>query len=268
MRPLSTRVALALLLVATMLGCQPSSDRSASIVPLAPDPRAPRDERFLTWGTSVTIADVPRAVLSASKFVQPPPDITNDGAQRRIGVPIPAEFKDAGWIILEAIATRDAATTSIRNWPVPRTQAGHTFSSAVLDERIPPGGTPGVRLYPVPDLATRDVDTPEVTVPAHAVLQAGMGLEPVSWDSTVIPVDMTVSVVAGGNATVLHTTRIDVHKPEQRQWVDLEVPLDDLAGKTVRFRFAARPSVGPSAVPSLPVWAEPVVIDKNLIGTP
>ena len=268
MRPLSKGVVLALPLVAAMLGCGTSSDRSASIVPLAPDPHAPRDERFLTWGTSVTIADVPRAVLSASKFIQPPPEITTDGAQRRIAVPIPAEFKDTGWIILETIATHDATSKSIRNWPVPRMQAGHTFSSAVLEEFVPPGATPGVRLYPVPDLAMRDVDTSEVTVPAHAVLQVGMGLEPVSWDSTIIPVDMTVSIVAGGNATVLRTTRIDAHKPEQRRWVDLEVPLDDLAGKTVRFRFAARPFVGPTAVPSLPVWAEPVVIDKNLIGTP
>jgi hypothetical protein len=266
MHPISRRAgALAVALLAVALGCggQPSGG-SPDVIQLVPDPQAPRDERFLTWGATVTIADVPRTTLSASKAHTPPPDVTQGQGPRQMSFLIPAEFKDVAWIVLESIATRDGSTRTIRAWPVANTQAGGTFAVGVTEPRLGPGDTPGVRLLPVPDLATRDVETAEVTIPEHAVFQAGIGIETGSWDATAIPVDMTVSTVAGETATVLGTTRIDIRRPEHRRWTDLSIPLDALAGRTVRLRFSARPAVGPSAVPILPVWAEPIIADPRL----
>jgi hypothetical protein len=43
--------------------------------------------------------------------------------------------------------------------------------------------------------------------------------------------------------------------------VDATIPLDALAGQTVRFRFTARPSFGRARRPVLPLWADPTIVD-------
>jgi hypothetical protein len=248
------------------LGCGGQSSRPFAAIPVTVDPHAPRDERFLVWGGTVAVDGLVRTVLSASRAVMPPAQVTHPGAQQQVTFPIPAEMKAASWIVLEAVVTRDDTTSMIRSWPVAGTQAGGTYSIGLLDEQVGPGGQPGVRLHPAPDLATRDVDTAEVTVPEHAVLQVGMALEQASWPSTTSPIDMRVSAVTPDGITALGTTQLDVRRPEQRQWIDVTIPLDAVAGRTVRLRFAARPSIGPTAVPSLPVWAEPMIVDARLVG--
>jgi hypothetical protein len=77
---------------------------------------------------------------------------------------------------------------------------------------------------------------------------------------------MRVSAVAPDGVTALGATQLDVRRPEHRQWVDVTIPLDAVAGRTVRLRFAARPIVGPTTVPALPVWTEPTIVDARLVG--
>jgi hypothetical protein len=268
MRPTRRRVvALAFAALVAAAGC---GERSSMLpfepIVLAPDTKAPRDERFLLWGQRVEIGGLPRFALSSAKPVMPPAEITASPAgQRRVSVEIPAEYAGVPWAVYELVTLVDGAVTPVRVWPITGRQAKTTYGVGVTEARVGPGGTPGVRLWPIPDLAARDVDTAELRVPAGAALQVGLGLEPASWDTTIVPVDMTVSSVEGGTATVLRTTRLDVHRPENRQWVETTIPLDRLAGRTVRFRFSARPSVGPSAVPSLPVWAEPRIVDARRV---
>lgn len=265
MRPSPSALAMIALSLAA-LGCGGEPSGRFAATPVALDPQARHDERFLVWGGTVAIGGLERTVLSASKSVVPPAEVTREGDQHRITSTIPADLRPAGWIILEAFATRDGTTSFIRSIPGPSTQAGTAISLAVPDAKVGPGGRPGVRLYPAPDLASRDVDSVAVRVPAHAVLQVGMALEQASWQTTAIPLDMTVSAVVDDQVTVLGTTRLDANRPEQRQWVDVTIPLEPVAGRSVRLRFAARPIVGPTNVPSLPVWAEPTIVDARLVG--
>jgi hypothetical protein len=270
MRPTLLRViALAAALVTAGCGDRPPSDEPFAAMPLVPDAKTPRDERFLVWGETVTIAGVSRPTLSSAKSVMPPPEITatNEGGQRQVGVRVPAEFADVPSAVFELVTRHDTTITPTRMWPISRRQAGVQYSVNVVEARVAPGGTPAVRLWPVPDLAARDVDSAEVRIPPHAVLEVGIGIEPASWDTTVMPVDMTVSTIAGGTASVLRTTRIDVRRPESQRWTDLSIPLDELAGRTVRFRFSARPMIGPSTVVTLPVWAEPTIVDARHVGS-
>jgi hypothetical protein len=249
---------------AALAACGDSSYAPSGPTRLVPDAKAPRDERFLVWGEAVTIAGVSRRVLSSSKSVMPSADITGaSDAQRRVTVRIPPEFSAVPWAVYELVTLVDDRVMPVRVWPISGRQAGSTYGAGVIAERVPPGGTPGVRLWPVPDLAARDVETEDVRVPADAVLKLAVGLEPPSWDTTVMPVDMVVSTVEGGTATALSTTRLDVRKPEHQRWVDVVVPLDALAGRSVRFRFSARPVAGGTAAPSLPVWAEPTIVDVH-----
>jgi hypothetical protein len=257
--------ALAVALVAAALGCGGSAEQPFTLIPLVPDPKATHDERFLVWEGVVTIGDVPRPVLSASKVIAVAPEIAQ-GNERQMRVSIPEELKGVAWIVLESTTMRDGVTSMVRSWPVIGRQAGGTYPVSIVPERLGPGGQPGVRLWPVPDLALRDVETAAIAVQPHTVLQVGAGIEPVSWDSTAVPIDMTVSSVDDGKAKALRTIRIDPRKPENRQWVDISIPLDDVAGRTVRFRFSARAMIGPSTVPSLPVWAEPMMVDASLAG--
>ena len=130
------------------------------------------------------------------------------------------------------------------------------------EQRIQSDETPAVRLWPIPDLASRDVETGDVVVPPRTALQLGVGLEPITWDTTVLPIDMTVTAVgANGAITPLKTITLNAREKEHQKWVDVTIPLHALAGQTVRFRFTARPSMGPTAVATLPLWADPTIVD-------
>jgi hypothetical protein len=154
----------------------------------------------------------------------------------------------------------------MRSWPVSGALAGGTYDALIVDARVPPGGRTGVLVWPVPDLAMRDVTTRGVVVPARAVLRVAAGLEAASWPSTVTPLDMTITAIADGAETPLRAVRVDPRRPGGRAWIDLAVPLDALAGRTARFRFASRPIVGPTAVPALPVWSAPEIVDARTPG--
>jgi hypothetical protein len=235
---------------------------TAGSLRLVPDAQAPRDERFLAWGGTVDIDGVSRRVLSAAKPVLPPTEIlpAEPGGQRRVNVRIPDDFKPLPWAVYELVTLVGDQVKPVRVWPITGRQAGSTYAAAVTEARVDPNGKPAVRLWPVPDLASRDVDTAEVRVPDQGLLRVGIGLEPASWDTTIVPVDMTVSSVEGQTVTALSTTRLEVRRPDHRRWVDVAVPLDALAGRTVRFRFSSRPLAGGTAAPSLPVWAEPTIV--------
>ena len=96
---------------------------------------------------------------------------------------------------------------------------------------------------------------------ARATLDVGMAIEPVIWSGAFMPIDMTVTAIVDGKEILLHTTRIDPRRPQDRHWLDASIALDLVAGRTVRLRFSARPILGPTAIPTLPVWADPTIVD-------
>jgi hypothetical protein len=255
----SPRVAVLLAASALLatVGCGGGSLSDDGPIALAPDWSVPRDERFLSWGEAVAIGDERRTAFSSSKAVMPPAEITApEGQGRRVGTRIPLEMKDVAWFVFESTTTRGGTTTMMRSWPVVGARAGQSFAVGIVEERLGPDGIPGIRIWPCPDLASRDVETAAVAVPPHAELRVAMGIERASWDSTVVPLDMRVTALADGKEIPIGSTRLDPRKPELRRWVDTAFPLDAVGGRTVRFRFSARPMLGPTTIASLPVWAD------------
>jgi hypothetical protein len=255
-------VLLALVLAAVVTGCG-DGRRSAASEPirLVGDPGIKRDAPFLTWGSIVTIGDVPRPVLSASQAIAPPADLLpGESGVRKLRAQIPPDWSQIPWLVFETTLTKDGTTRMMRSWPVTGRVAGTSYEAYVTENKVGPGDTPGIRLWPVPDLASRDVETGNVTIPADAVLEVGLGLEPITWDTNVIPLVMTVTAIGDGRETVLSTTDVDVRRPEHKAWIDVQVPLGALAGRTVRLRFATRPKLGPTALCALPIWADPTIV--------
>lgn len=113
----------------------------------------------------------------------------------------------------------------------------------------------------MPDLRARDVTTQPVAVPAGARLRFAVGVEEAAWHVDSAPIEMTVTALLdGGGAREIYRRRLDPHRVEaDRNWFDADVPLDELAGMTVRFRFASRPVLRDDPRSSLPLWGDPTV---------
>lgn len=259
------RALLCALVAVAALGC---GDHAATTIGnfdpirLIGDPGIDRTKPFLAWGGVVTVSDVPRPVISSAIPYAPPSEVkTNEAGNRTVRATIPAELAAVPWVVFETVTTKAGKSTTMRYWPVTARQAGIAYEVGLIEAAVG-GGTPSIRVWPVPDVATRDVETGPITVPAHAVLEVGVALEQISWDTTIMPLDMKVEAVVDGKTQPLHTERLDVRKPENRRWVDLRVPLDSVAGKSVHFRFSARPTMGPTGVVSLPVWADPTIVPE------
>jgi hypothetical protein len=258
------------LLAASVAGC---GGRAGELpIHLVDDPKIRRDVPFVTWGEVVSLDGQPRQVFSSVPPLTPPTEIVAEPlAARMLRAPVPPTVAGLPWLVYEIVAVRGDAMRMLRSWPgSPAKLAGKPYEGYVPEDKIKPDEMPAVRLWPIPDLASRDVETGDVVVPPHAALQLGVGIQPASFDSTFLPIDMTVSAVgAGGASTTLKTIRMDPRVPAQRKWVDVAIPLEALAGKTVRFKFTARSSMGATAVPTLPLWADPTLVDAaNVTGAP
>jgi hypothetical protein len=255
------RFLLLALLAASVAGC---GGRSSDLpIHLVDDPKVRRDVPFVTWGGIVALDGDPRQVLSSAVPVMPASELLpQPEGPRKIRAQIPPSFGALPWLAYELVATHGDGMRTLRSWPVIGGLAGKTHEISLPESRIKPDETPAVRLWPIPDLASRDVETGDVVVPAHTALKLGVGLEPITLDSTIQPIDMTVTAVAAGGATIpLKTIRLNTRARENRKWVDATIPLDALAGQTVRFQFMARPSLGATDIPTLPLWADPTIVD-------
>ena len=219
-----------------------------------------REGPFLVWGTPVTIAGDTRPVLSTVKPLVPPVEVVTGPNPEffHLRVVLPEVLKVVPWLVLESVALREGTAKMMRSWPVPGGIAGTRYDVAIVKQRLG-DATAAVHLWPCPDLATRDVETGELTIPPHAALTTAIGLEPATFDTSFIPVAMTVAAVADGAETVLRTTTLESRFARQG-WTNVTVPLDALAGRTVRLRFRARPTVGPTQVLTLPLWADPTIV--------
>ena len=254
-----------LLLLATILGVAGGlaacgDHQRRHVVRLVGDPGIKRDDPMLAYGEAITIDGVPRPVISASKPIVPPSEETWTQGHR-VGATIPPELAAVPWMMFATTVTRNGTTSVMRWLPVPSRQAGGHFEYGVVDDRVGPDGTVGIMLWPVPDLAKRDVETSELTIPAHARLDVGVAVEPQTRIGTALPIAMTVTAIAGTEAIVLHTVEVDPRREPDRGWKDVSISLTPVAGRTVRLRFSSRPVVGPTAMLGLPLWADPTIID-------
>jgi hypothetical protein len=248
------------LLVASVAGCGSRSDLPIHLVD---DPKVRRDDPFVKWGDVVFLGNVPRKVLSSAATVMPPSEVLpQPEGPRKVRAQIPPSFRALPWLLFETVATRGDTMRKLRSWPVTAKQAGTTYEVFVTETKIKPDETPAIRLWPIPDLASRDVETGDYVIPSHAALELGVGLEPISVDSSFFPIDMTVSAVAAdGTSTPLRTIQLNPRDKAHQKWVDATIPLDVVAGQRVRFRFTARATMGSMAAASLPLWADPTIVD-------
>jgi hypothetical protein len=255
------RFALLALVAASLAGC---GDRTPGLpIHLVDDPGIRRDVPFVTFGGIVFMDGVPRPVLSSATPTLPGSEIVPQPVgPRKVRAQIPPSFGALPWLSYEVVAARGDTMRMLRSWPVTGRVAGTTYEVNVNEARVQAGETPAVRLWPIPDLASRDVETGDVVVPPHAALQLGVGIEPITWDTTSQPIDMTVTAVAADGAPKpLKTIQLNTRDKAHHKWVDATIPLDALAGQTVRFRFTARPTMGPTAIATLPLWADPTIVD-------
>jgi arylsulfatase A-like enzyme len=109
--------------------------------------------------------------------------------------------------------------------------------------------------------AERDVTTAPVAIPDGARLRLATGVQRAAAQVDSAPIDMAViALLEDGGARELHRKRLDPSRvPEDRRWHEVEIPLDAVAGRTVRFRFASRPVEPGDGRVSLPVWGDPTV---------
>lgn len=255
-----------MLVIAVAFGVASCNGSRPGQIALVVDPGEHRDETFQQWNVPVDIQGEVRVALSASKPQIIDHELTDTEVpnQKMMLGTIPASFKAVPLVILGPANVANGVPAPIRVWPIIGGQMGKPFRFPLEVTRVTPGGKASVVVWPVPALASRDIRTQPVTVPSRAVLRVGMGLESACWPVMLAPVDLIVSAVDETGAEVqVGSTTLNAYKPEARQWVDQEFSLDALAGKTMRFRFAARMTAPEQIQYALPVFSEPRIGDAD-----
>src|SRR5262245_47024597 len=154
------RALLFALVAAAAVGCggKDATTNGFDPIRLVGDPGIDRTKPFLAWGAVVTIAEVPRPVLSAAIPFAPAAEVkTNADGFRTIRATIPPETSVLPWVLFETATTTKGKTKTMRDWPVTGKQAGVPYEVGLVDAAVGPEGVPSIRVWPVPDLQTRDV---------------------------------------------------------------------------------------------------------------
>ncbi len=226
-----------------------------SVAPLAPG---------LAGGAYVEIGGEPRPALSS---VTGTPAPCTWRADDPVAVcTAPADTVSTPWHFVRLVRKLDdgrVVTSPPVALPGDAPDRVHRIGPLPVDERT--GVTfMGAAVSAAPELASRDLTSDPVVVPPDAVLTVAFGIEPPAWTPDAAPVRFTVTAIGdGGHETPLFEQTLDpVRRPEDRRWIEPRVPLAALAGKAVRFRFAARAVAGGDArmTASLPLWSEPALL--------
>jgi arylsulfatase A-like enzyme len=121
-----------------------------------------------------------------------------------------------------------------------------------------------VEAHRAPSLPARDVVTPPVVVPPGGVLRFAIGVEEIAWRAGGPALEFSLVASRDGAEDEVFRRHVDPAGMEtDRQWRDAQVDVSHLAGETVRWRFQARRADGAAAGSSLPVWADPILLDPS-----
>jgi hypothetical protein len=115
-----------------------------------------------------------------------------------------------------------------------------------------------------PSLGGRTVLALPVEVPEGARLQTAVGIHPNRWSHPDAPwADFAVSVVENGERRVVYERRLwPGPRPEDRDWLDVDVPLDEWAGQRVTLEFSAETNAASAQTLQQAGWALPrLVVD-------
>jgi arylsulfatase A-like enzyme len=255
------RAALAAL-ATVVAACTASYDRSPAWPPLAIGVRL-ADVTPGATPTRVYLGDESRLVLSASREIELPPGFwgvdTDHPGQVFYRIKLPPELELAPRVVIQVESIEPARHVTFKPYLVK--PADGTLVSVPAPRAATRGKVLGVRATArvVPDLATRDLVTEPIAIPAGATLSTAIGVEPAMWIMQVSPLTFQVTAIDGeGHETVVKETRLDPFGwPLHRRWIEWRIDLGALAGRTVRLRFAVSAKADDA---SLPVWADPTIL--------
>jgi arylsulfatase A-like enzyme len=246
-------------------GRAPEQTLLTPVVRFTEDPAIVRPETGLDFGGHVTIAGESRPVLSASRSVSlllTSENLPSEGT-RSYRVALPEALRAAPRVLVEPAIERDNRWDRQTVALVRPAIDGSSFDVALRFGGVRPGKATRVQVTAraAPDLATRDVVTGKIAVPAGAVLEFAAGVEEPAWTADSPPLELTVTALDGDHETSLYRRRVHPGGVESdRRWIGEHLDLGTLAGRIVRLRFAARAADGADAAISLPVWADPILL--------
>ncbi|MEW6268178.1 MAG: sulfatase-like hydrolase/transferase [Thermodesulfobacteriota bacterium] len=249
------------------------------------------DERLET-GAPRTLDEVSHPVLTAAKPFRPALSCTPEtpgGPPPVCEATAPRTLPDAPATILawsppgrseldvDALAGAAATTPDPARDVSPAAEEPSSLAPAqtVVSRLVPP--PPGARveplgqleayfakLYRVPPLDERTIQSRHFEVPPDAVLRLSYGVEESAWWIDSAPVEFRIVVErASGEQSVLRRTLDPARREEHRRWFEVDVDLSDLAGERVRLRFLTAPAEDGDARPSLPVWGDPRLLGRS-----
>lgn len=247
-------VLLALLVGAVLSGCRSKAAENLEVRYRLLDKVAdPADDR-LEQGPHAVVNDIARPVFSTSRSLPVDlrcPRLPPGSRERTVKCEAhPTEEIAAQWAIVE---TRFSTTKRL----CPGFEEGAAPCRVLMARGTRPTGS--ARL--IPKLAQRDVHTESIEVPPGAVLRFAIAVEEDVWSLDSAPVEFKVTAVEGASRREVFRRALDPSRvAADRRWFSESIDLGALGGTTVSFAFSAAPTSPHDDRPSLPLWADPVVL--------
>ena len=235
---------------------------AASLIPIArfvDDPAIARPADVpLDWGGYVTIGNVAQPVLSSARSI-PARILAADALPVGTRGTSHARLPRALAAVEEVLVVPALTIAGVRQpFPAVRWRPARAGLTVDLGARLYVSDLKWVvsaTAHALPELRRRDVETGPLPIPDDAVLTFALGIEEAAMSQG--PVEFVASALDGDREVELHRQALDPANRADRDWRAVRVDLRPLAGKTVRFRFAARAAAGRQ---SLPVWGDPTVL--------
>ena len=255
LRPRTALRVLTVLAAASLAACGREIPTPVARLAEAPAAASPA----LEPGRYAMVDEVSRPVLSAPRvFHVAHACAANVGlAPGTCSVTVPAEAAAAPLLLLEITlyAERGEKEGRVERVLVP------TPPNGVLP--LPRGMRPHqirrVELRGVPPFESADRTAGPFAIPAGAVLRFSIALDEAMRAVAPGAVAFEVSAVDVEGERKLFERVIDPASPDARAWIDAEVSLDQLRGRTMSLRFRARAVAKGSVPAAFPLWGDPTV---------
>jgi hypothetical protein len=223
------------------------------------DATAATGSAALEPGRYVLVDEVSRPVLSAPRVFRPTP-VCAPGVGLAPGpctVAVPAEAAAAPTLLVEI--SHFAAHGEKEG------RVGRILVPTPHDAQLPlPPGTRRqairrIEVRGVPPLEAADRTTQPFEVPPGAVLRLALALDPSMREITKTKVTFEVSAADADGERPLLSRTLDPALAADHGWIEAEVPLDALQGRSVTLRFRARASGDAAQPAAFPLWGDPTV---------
>ncbi|MBY0280323.1 sulfatase [Candidatus Binatia bacterium] len=207
-------------------------------------------------GGYVLVDEVSRPVLNAPRVFRQAPECA---PAARLGpgpctVAVPAAAAAAPAVVVEITryAARGETDGRVERMLVATPHDGRVALPAGLHRHA----IRRIELRGVPALEEADRTTAPFVVPPGALLRFAIALDPATREVTEQPVTFEVAAVDADGERRVFQRVLDPAAHDVHGWSEVEVPLDDLQGRTTALRFRARAAAAPAA---FPLWGDPTL---------